>query len=96
MACIDEKLTAAATGVGVAGGGIALVASTATGPAFFGAAVAWTAACFGFGLLLGKLAVCLENNGQPEAARLIRQKADAILAEVEAFKAWARSIGVAM
>ena len=93
MACMREKLNAGIAGAGVAGGGVALVASTATGPAFFGAAVAWLAGCAGFGALLGDLALCLEQNGQPEYARTIREKADAIAHEVEAFKQWAVSVG---
>lgn len=93
MACYDEKFTAGTVGVGVAAGGVALTASTATGPAFFAAAVAWLAACASFGNALGKLALCLEANGQPEMAALIRGKAEAIAREIDDFKGWARSLG---
>jgi hypothetical protein len=93
MSCMNEKLTAGIAGAAVTGGGIGLIASTATGPGFFGAAVAWLAACAGYGLALGNLALCLERNGQPEMAQKIREKSAAIMGEIEEFKAFARSVG---
>src|SRR5688572_19347255 len=96
MACLTEKTTAGIAGAAVAGGGIALIASTATGPGFFGAAVAWLGACAGYGLALGKLALCLAANGQPEMAATIREKANAIMGEIDDFKDWARSVGAAL
>lgn len=93
MACIAEKIAAGAAGAAVTGSGIGLVASTATGPGFFGAALGWLGTCAGYGLALGKLALCLEANGFPEYANIIRAKADAIMNEIEQFKAWARSLG---
>jgi|EndMetStandDraft_5_1072996.scaffolds.fasta_scaffold13838_5 hypothetical protein len=96
MACLTEKATAGVAGTAVAGGGIALIASTATGPGFFGAAVAWLAACAGYGVALGNLALCLAANGQPEMAATIREKANAIMREIDDFRDWARSIGAAL
>lgn len=93
MACLTEKLTAGAAGTAVAGGGIALIASTATGPGFFGAAVGWLAACAGYGVALGKLALCLEANGQSDMAATIREKASAIMQQIDDFKEFARSVG---
>lgn len=43
------------------GGGTGLIAPTATGPVFF-AAAGWLVAVAGYGVALGKLAVCLEQN----------------------------------
>jgi hypothetical protein len=93
MACLTEKLTASVAGTAVAGGGIALIASTATGPGFFGAAVGWLATCAGYGVALGNLALCLAANGQPEMADTVREKANAIMREIDDFKDWARSLG---
>jgi len=93
MACLDEKIAAGLAGTGVAAGGVGLIASTATGPAFFAAALGWLGACAAYGVALGKLALCLAANGQPEMAALIRQKADAIENEIEQFREWARSLG---
>lgn len=93
MACLEEKVTAGVSGAAVAGAGAGLIGSTATGPGFFAVAVGWLVACANFGLQLGKLAVCLENNGQPEMANVIRQKADAIEREIDDFKAWGQSLG---
>lgn len=94
MPCLTEKLTAGIAGTAIAAGGVALIASTATGPAFFAAAVGWLAACAGYGVALGKVALCLAENGQPEMAALIREKANAIEREIEQFKIFARSVGV--
>jgi hypothetical protein len=96
VVCLDEKLTAGLTGTAVGAGGIGLIASTATGPAFFAAAVAWIGACAAYGIALGKLVLCLESNGHPEMAATIREKSDAILREVEEFKTWAHSIGASL
>jgi hypothetical protein len=96
MACLREKVEAGVAGAVVTGGGVGLVASTATGPAFFAAAVAWLAACFKFGECLGDLATCLERNGQPEYAQKIRQTAEEIAREADAFKKWAESVGAAL
>lgn len=93
MVCLDQKIGAGLAGTTVGTGGIALIASTATGPAFFAAAVAWLGACAAYGFALAKLALCLESNGHPEMAATIREKSDAILQEIEQFKTWARSIG---
>lgn len=93
MACFDEKVTAGLAGAGTTAVTIGMSASTATGPAFFAAAAGWLVACVGFANTLFKLILCLEANGQPEIAAVIRSKADAIMREVEAFRAWARSIG---
>lgn len=94
MACLEEKVTAGISGAAVVGAGASLIGSTATGPAFFGVAVGWLAACANFGLQLHRLSVCLENNGQPEMASVIREKGDAIEREIDEFKAWAQSLGV--
>ncbi|WPB58345.1 hypothetical protein [Xylophilus sp. GOD-11R] len=93
MACLDEKLTAGLAGTAVAAGGVGLIASTATGPAFFAAAVGWLTACAGYGASLAKYAACLAANGQPEFANAVREKAAAIEREIDAFRQWARSIG---
>jgi hypothetical protein len=96
MACLTEKVAAGIAGTAVAGGGIALIASTTTGPGFFGAAVGWLAACGGYGVALGNLALCLAANGEPELAATVRETANAIMQEIEDFKEWARSVGAAM
>ena len=96
MACMTQKMTAGVAGAAVAGGGIALIASTATGPGFFGAAVGWLGACAGYGLALGNLALCLAENGQPEMAATIRAKASAIMQEIDDFRDFARSVGAAL
>lgn len=93
MACFNEKFTAGVAGSAFGGAGVGLVASTATGPAFFAAAVGWLVVCAKFGESLGKLALCLEANGQFEAAAIIRAKVDAILQEIEDFRTWGRSVG---
>jgi hypothetical protein len=96
VVCLDEKLTAGLAGTAVGAGGIGLIASTATGPAFFAAVAGWIGACTAYGIALGKLALCLESNEHPEMAATIREKSDAILREVEEFKSWARSIGASL
>ena len=93
MPCLTEKLTAGIAGTSVAAGGVALIASTATGPGFFAAAVGWLAACAAYGVALGKVALCLAENGQPEMAAVVREKANAIEREIEKFRVFARSVG---
>jgi hypothetical protein len=93
MVCLDEKIGAGIAGTAVAGSGVGLIASTATGPGFFAVAVGWLGACAAYGFALGKLANCLEANGQPEMANYIRAKVNAIMREIDDFKAWATSIG---
>lgn len=85
MACLDEKVAAGLLGTAVAAGGVGLPASTATGPAFFAAAVGWLVVVANFGIALGKLAACMTAAGQLEVAALIREKANAIEQEVENF-----------
>lgn len=96
MSCLDEKITAGLAGAGVAAGGVALIASTATGPAFFAAAGAWITAAAGFVYTLAKLAVCLEQNGEPDMARMITEKCDQMDAEITRIKEWAISLGTAL
>jgi len=96
MACLDEKITAGVAAGVVATGGAALIASTATGPAFFAAAAGWVVACGGFIFALGKLAFCLEQNGEPEMARMITEKANQMDAEINRIKAWAASLGATL
>ncbi|WP_380156206.1 hypothetical protein [Kineococcus sp. R86509] len=91
---MDEKITAGLAGTGVTAGGIGLIASTATGPGFFAAAAGWLVAVAGYGVALAKLVVCLELNGQPEMAQVIREKVQALEREIQAFKDWAVSLGV--
>jgi len=96
MVCMTEKLTAGVAGSAVLASGAGLIASTATGPAFFAVAVGWLTTCAGYGIALGKVALCLEVSGHPEMAQTIREKADAIMREIEAFKEFARSVGASM
>ncbi len=96
MPCFDEKVTAGLAGAATTAVTIGVSASTATGPAFFAAAAGWLVACAGFANTLFKLILCLEANGQPEIAALIRSKADAIMREIDDFKAWARSLGASL
>ena len=46
--------------------------------------------------LLGNLALCLAANGQPEMAATIREKANAILREIDDFRDWTQSVGAAL
>ena len=93
MACFDEKFTAGIAGATATGAGVGLTASTVTGPAFFAIAVGWLVACANFANSLSKLVLCLEANGQPEIAALIRAQVDAIMREIDGFQAWGRSVG---
>ncbi|MBF9130116.1 hypothetical protein I0C86_14285 [Plantactinospora sp. S1510] len=93
---MSEKLTAGIAGAAVAAGGIGLIASTATGPAFFATAVGWITACAGYGVALGNLALCLETNGYAEMAQFLREKSNSIMQEIEAFREFARSVGFSM
>lgn len=96
MPCLDEKITAGLAGAAITAGGAGLIASTATGPAFFAAAAGWITAAAGFVYTLAKLAVCLDQNGEPEMARIITEKCNQMDAEITRFKNWAMSIGASL
>jgi hypothetical protein len=96
MACLDEKITAGLTGAGVTATDTALILSTATGPGFFAAATGWIVAVAGFVFSLARLAVCLDQNGQPEMAKIITEKANQMDAEVTRIKEWALSLGATL
>jgi hypothetical protein len=93
MVCLDEKVNAGLAGSAVAAGGVGMITSTATGPGFFAVAAGWVVACATYGVTLGRLAQCLAQAGYPEMAANISARADAIMREIEEFKAWARSVG---
>ena len=93
MPCLTEKLSAGIAGAGVAAGGVGLIQSSATGPAFFIAVVGWLASAASYLVALNGVADCLERNGHPEMAMLIREKRAAIEREIADFSEWARSLG---
>ena len=49
-----------------------------------------------FAYTLAKLAVCLDQNGEPEMARIITEKANQMDAEIMRFKEWALALGAAL
>ena len=96
MSCLDEKISAGLAGAAVSTGGAALLLSTATGPGFFVAAAAWVGAAAGYVYCLAKLAVCLEQNGEPEMAKILTEKANQLDAEIAKLKAWGQSLGASL
>lgn len=95
MACYKEKVTLgiALAGVVTAVGGTAL---TSTTPAALLGLVASAAAGAGLALALINLAECLEQNGQPEMARTLREQARQIDEELDRLRRFAADHGVAI
>jgi hypothetical protein len=93
MSCFEEKVELGAmlaAGV-VAVGGTGLASST---PAVILGLIGTAAAGAKIGLAIIKLANCLEQHGQPEMARTLRETAEKIRHELELLKEFAEKHGI--
>jgi hypothetical protein len=95
MSCYEEKVALGiALGYGVvAVGGTGLASTT---PAVILGLIGSAAAGANIGLNLIKLADCLEQHGQPELARTLRETAEKIRHELELLKELAAQHGISI